>query len=400
MRIHTVELGDTIWKIARKYSTHAAKIIEHNALKDPDRLIVGQKLMIFNPTRTYTVKGGDTLDKIAMRFGEKKERLIMDNPALLGGERIYPGQILAIRYDTPIYGTGSAAGYLYKGCTRERLCAALPYLDYVLISGAVYDKGKIRLTSSPSAEMKIIKSSGKIPILRLCFSGELDRLYSNSGEFYKSLIEISERDGYRGICLALPSCEKGERANALLMDLKRELMCRDMLLFSELDGNAYPENTREISEISDTVILNYQKGQMEKMPSFSCGEKKILEKYAAEAECQKTLLDISSFAYCEGREVEMSEALRLALKSGAEIKYDEDTMMCSFPYKSYKAGNCAMLDIVFEAPENIKAKLDLVGELGYMGISFDISRVPTEYLMLYHTSFHSPCNIGTKIKLS
>ena len=99
MIIHTVQPGDTIFKIARQYSTSPMKIIENNELLNPDKLAVGQKLLILMPTRTYTVRGSDTLYRIAERFGVKYTSLLSANPYLSGTDRIYPGQILTITYN-------------------------------------------------------------------------------------------------------------------------------------------------------------------------------------------------------------------------------------------------------------------------------------------------------------
>ena len=64
MIIHTVSQGETIFKIARKYSVQPTKIIEDNGLEG-DRLTTGQELLILTPTRTVTVRGGDTLASLA-----------------------------------------------------------------------------------------------------------------------------------------------------------------------------------------------------------------------------------------------------------------------------------------------------------------------------------------------
>ena len=85
MNIHTVKPGETIFKIAREHSSSPMKIIENNDLENPDRLSVGQELLILNPTRTYTVRGADTLDKIKDRFKVEKEKLHAYNPYLSGG---------------------------------------------------------------------------------------------------------------------------------------------------------------------------------------------------------------------------------------------------------------------------------------------------------------------------
>ena len=47
MIIHTVKTGDTVFNIARKYGVAPHKIIENNELLNPDRLTVGEKLLIF-----------------------------------------------------------------------------------------------------------------------------------------------------------------------------------------------------------------------------------------------------------------------------------------------------------------------------------------------------------------
>ena len=45
---------------------------------------------------------------------------------------------------------------------------------------------------------------------------------------------------------------------------------------------------------------------------------------------------------------------------------------------------------VFESLESVKAKLALVGELGFMGIIFNVMTVPVEYLMMFETTFSRP----------
>ena len=69
MVIHTVKSGETLYKISKLYGVSPAKIIENNGLRHPDRLSVGKKLLILTPTKSYTVRGGDTIERIARRFG-------------------------------------------------------------------------------------------------------------------------------------------------------------------------------------------------------------------------------------------------------------------------------------------------------------------------------------------
>jgi len=45
-RVHTVESGDSLWAISRKYGVSVQKIQEANSLADPGRLTIGQQIRI------------------------------------------------------------------------------------------------------------------------------------------------------------------------------------------------------------------------------------------------------------------------------------------------------------------------------------------------------------------
>ncbi|HBJ18323.1 MAG TPA: hypothetical protein DDY70_01050, partial [Clostridiales bacterium] len=172
MILHTVESGDTVFKIARKYAVSPMKIIENNGLRDPDRLSVGEELLILTPTKTYTVRGGDTLTKIAARFGVKKSELYKNNPQLGGTDTLYAGQLLAIHYDTPTGGMAAVNGYVYPGCDADRFRTALPYLTYVTFSGLKTDGEHIYPLADFTNLRRTAKEMGKSVLLRVTGIGE------------------------------------------------------------------------------------------------------------------------------------------------------------------------------------------------------------------------------------
>ncbi len=98
---YTVQSGDTLWSIARKYNTTWQQIYENNKEvigDNPNLIYPGQVLKIPNNVITYTVQPGDTLWSIAKEYNttwqqiyENNKEVIGDNPNL-----IYPGQILII----------------------------------------------------------------------------------------------------------------------------------------------------------------------------------------------------------------------------------------------------------------------------------------------------------------
>ena len=63
-------------------------------------------------------------------------------------------------------------------------------------------------------------------------------------------------------------------------------------------------------------------------------------------------------------------------------------MVSYFDYNRYSFGKREPHRVTFESFENIKAKLDLTYELGFMGISVDIGRCPTHTLMMFHALFY------------
>jgi len=99
MTVYTVESGDSVYSIARKFGVPASRIVTDNELSNPSRLIVGQSIVILYPTETYTVRGGDTLDAVSRRTGVSLNELWRNNPTLGGKSTVYPGQTLNIRYE-------------------------------------------------------------------------------------------------------------------------------------------------------------------------------------------------------------------------------------------------------------------------------------------------------------
>lgn len=99
MTIYVVRPGDTLWAISQRQGVTLDALIAANALPDPNQLVVGQAIII--PTaavpapRTYTVQPGDTLYAIARRFGTTINALVSAN-RIANPNLIYPGQVLTI----------------------------------------------------------------------------------------------------------------------------------------------------------------------------------------------------------------------------------------------------------------------------------------------------------------
>jgi len=105
---HVVKAGENLYRIALRYGTTAQALAEFNGIYNPAHLVVGQTLRIpgsptaptvaYQPAHaaeTHTVRPGETLTAIAIRYGVTLWTLVQVN-SVANPSRIFPGQVLVI----------------------------------------------------------------------------------------------------------------------------------------------------------------------------------------------------------------------------------------------------------------------------------------------------------------
>ncbi len=94
-RTITVEPGESIYTIAKRYNVQSRDLISLNRLKPPYRLEAGQSLHLPGG-RTYTVRPGDSLSEIAQRFRLDTTQLARANQITGPSYLIRVGQVLTL----------------------------------------------------------------------------------------------------------------------------------------------------------------------------------------------------------------------------------------------------------------------------------------------------------------
>ena len=105
---YVVRKGDTLSKIALKYGTTVNAIARLNGIRNPNLIYVGQILQIPNTSNNavtstidYTIQRGDTLSEIASRYGTTVNVLANLN-GIRNPNRIYAGNIIKVPITTRV----------------------------------------------------------------------------------------------------------------------------------------------------------------------------------------------------------------------------------------------------------------------------------------------------------
>lgn len=376
MKIHTTKIGESINDISKEYEVNEETIRLINEIENGEA-IPGEELLIQNPTRSYTTQYGDTVDRISLRFGIRKNEIYSLNPWLIEKD-LTPGQNLTLRAYEKRVGSAAANGYFFKGCSLERLKRAMPYLTYVSFACAKADRGGIKKLFDPKREVSLCIESNKIPLIKVF--DEYPEKYSaneNFAEFAEALITLAIDGGFKGIVLdSCPFSDSAANFSSFLIILRKLMIGCDLILITEINENS----PVEFSEYADGSILYYPKYATEQPSSFEEGERRVISNFACTGESARVFIDLPSLAMFEHGFISIGEAIDVARRKGYNIETNKSTLLSHFVSRKQGEYRYASLSC-------IKALLDLAREFDYMGICFDIMRTPLSHLMMYDSMF-------------
>jgi spore germination protein len=209
MLIHVVQPNETIASIANAYNISVDRLILENDI-NPERLVIGQTIVIVHPIETYVIQEGDTLESIAINFNISIMELLRNNPYLADKEYLDPGETIVIRYEGIKERSISISGYAYPFIDRTVLKKTLPFLTYLTIfnyqitnDGSIDDIDDIEL-------IQLAKAYGVAPIMLLSAQdrrgiGNFDIIYELlanpvlQNSLIDDVITVLKTKGYYGL---------------------------------------------------------------------------------------------------------------------------------------------------------------------------------------------------------
>ena len=207
MIIYTVKQGDTLEKIASENGVTAEQILNTNFPPNPDNLVVGQKLVILVPEVEYTVKEGDTLTSVAQKFDTTVIEILQKNP-FIENARIYTGEKLVIEYKNGNNKKSIAInGYAYPNIDRQLLYRTLPYLTFLTVFTYGFTDEGILIEPDDTELIQIAGNFGVAPVMLIStlteqgtFSNLLAKTLLEDNTLQQILIEniitVMEQKGY------------------------------------------------------------------------------------------------------------------------------------------------------------------------------------------------------------
>ncbi|HHY36972.1 MAG TPA: LysM peptidoglycan-binding domain-containing protein [Firmicutes bacterium] len=106
---YTIRSGDSLYSIAQRFGLSMTALLRANPqIVNPSIIYPGQVICIPFPSPPgicrgflYTVVSGDTIARIARRFGVRPADILRANPQIVNPDLIFPGQIICVPFPPP-----------------------------------------------------------------------------------------------------------------------------------------------------------------------------------------------------------------------------------------------------------------------------------------------------------
>jgi spore germination protein len=414
--IHVVRPGESLYSISQLYNVNFNKVAADNELQDPNRLVIGQTLVILEGVRRHRVASGQSLYTIATNYGLTVNELIAANPQIANPVLIYPGQIINIPESTRKLGTIEVNGYAFPNINLEVLRKTLPYLTYLSIfSHEVSEDGSLR-TINDTPLIQAARQANVAPLLVITnllpgggFSSDLARSILSSevvqDRLLDNVVQTLRTKNYYGLDIDFEYVypEDRELYNNFVRKAVEKLNPLGFSVTTALapkisaeqvgllyEAHDYPAHGRLVSHV---ILMTYEWGYTFGPPMAVAplnAVKRVLDYAVTAIPSNKILMGIPNYGYdwtlpyqrgTRATTVSNVGAVNIAAREGAAIQYDK---VSESPYFNYYDNNGRQHVVWFEDARSIRAKLQTVNEYRLGGISYwTINRYfPQNWLVL------------------
>lgn len=405
MQIYVIQRGDTLWNIARTYNTTVSEIQQANEIPNPDRLVVGQTIVIPIVGSYYWVRPGDSLWLIGRRFGVNFVELARVNQIpvegiLQVGTRLYipPGPKTRAEVNAYIEPRGGTVSPQLLQTARE----TAPLLTYLApFSYEVNPDGS--LNPLPIEGLAAIAEQYNTTLMMVvtniaagAFSGELARAVLESEQVQENLLnnivaEVRRTGVYSDVHFDFEFIPVDlEMQYTQFLQRATERLHNEQLLVSaalapktraDQPGQWYEaHNYSAIGAIVDfVVIMTYEWGYSGGPPmavSPIGPVEQVLQFALSQMPSYKIMMGQNLYGYdwtlpfvrgTFARAVSPQRAIQIAADNNAAISYDATAQA---PFFNYVDAEGRRHVVWFEDARSIQAKLDLMKRLNLRGISY------------------------------
>ena len=400
MIIYVTKSGDTFYSIAREFGVTVAELERYNGLPDPEKLSVGQDVLIPTNGSIHTVEQGESLYSIAINYSVPLDRLIAANSEISPPYTIYPGQIINIPAALSKRAI-AVNGYAYPNISRDVLQKTLPFLTYLSIFSHRINTDGTLSNIDDSELIRLSKAQRVAPIMVITntedgggFSSEVAESILTDPDTQQTLINnivnTALRKGYSGVDVDLEYIYPKDRENynAFLTKLKKQLDQNGLSLSTAVapkisstqQGTLYEAHDYAFhgTVVDKIIIMTYEWGYLYGPPmavSPYPEVKKVLSYAVTEIPSQKILMGSPNYGYdwtlpfVSGRPariLSINNAMLKAFDAGAEIQYSDRSKA---PFYEYSQNGVDHI-VWFENARSTAARLSLINDFSLGGVSF------------------------------
>lgn len=400
MLIYTVQPGDTIAAISRRYGIPPNRIAADNGLTSPGLIVPGQNLLINTNSVRYILPEGQTLFSISQEYGVPLDRLLEANPDL-NPLNVRAGDTVIIPVNTPEERQQILVnGFAYPNINTNTLNCVLPFLTF--ISPFSYSLTPQAELVPPDDSDLIFRAQRSAVMPLMVVTNIFDEGFSTenlsgilaSEELQDRLIanimsEVTDKR-YYGVNMDIEyiAPEDRERYNAFLERLADTLHEQGYIIVTAVAPKLSADQPGLLYEAHDyaaqgriadfVIIMTYEWGYTFGPPlavSPINEVRRVLDYAVTEIPPGKIMMGMPNYGYdwtlpfmrgTAARSIGLTAAVELAQKYGVYIQYDETAQAPFF----YYTDNGEQHVVWFDDPKSIEAKLRLVDEYSLAGVSW------------------------------